>query len=71
MPLPIPCFLKYTSDENFEIAEEQYQELLQAQAADQGSTTAKAPVYTQFNSSYEEAKLYVSPGPSVGGFSDS
>ncbi|KAJ9082603.1 hypothetical protein DSO57_1002978 [Entomophthora muscae] len=63
--------MSFISEDNFDIVEEQYQELLQSQAADQESTTAMAPVYTQFNASYEEAKLYVLPGPSTGEFSNS
>ncbi|KAJ9053006.1 hypothetical protein DSO57_1028506, partial [Entomophthora muscae] len=41
--------MSFTSKDDFAIIEEQYQELLQAQAADQGSTTTVFPVYTQFN----------------------
>ncbi|KAJ9054582.1 hypothetical protein DSO57_1012861 [Entomophthora muscae] len=62
--------MSFTSKDNFDIIEEQYQELLQAHATDQGSVTATAPVYTQFNASCEEAEFYVSPGPSMGGFSE-
>ncbi|KAJ9077617.1 hypothetical protein DSO57_1015044 [Entomophthora muscae] len=35
------------------------------------SATTVFPVYTQFNASCEKAELYVSSGPSTGGFSDS
>ncbi|KAJ9080760.1 hypothetical protein DSO57_1021562 [Entomophthora muscae] len=35
--------MSFISKGNFDIVKEQYQELLQAQAADQGSTTAPVP----------------------------
>ncbi|KAJ9049629.1 hypothetical protein DSO57_1022403 [Entomophthora muscae] len=62
--------MSFTSKDNFGIVGEQYQELLQAQAADQGSTTTMVPMYTQFNASREEGELYVSTASSMGGFSD-
>ncbi|KAJ9064907.1 hypothetical protein DSO57_1025434 [Entomophthora muscae] len=63
--------MSFTNENNFDIVKEQYQELIQAQATDQGSATTVFPVYTQFNASCEEAEFYVSSDPSMGGFSDS
>ncbi|KAJ9081263.1 hypothetical protein DSO57_1016647 [Entomophthora muscae] len=54
-----------------DVVEEQYKELLQAQAANKGSVTTVFPMYTQFIAGCEEYELYVSPGPSMGGFSNS
>ncbi|KAJ9089092.1 hypothetical protein DSO57_1016363, partial [Entomophthora muscae] len=60
--------MSFTSKDNFFIIKEQYQELLQAEAADQRRKTTVFHVYTQFNASQEECGLYVSSALSMGDF---